>query len=382
MRLGILIYSLSGGGAERVVSYLLTHCISKGIDVHLIMMNTGINYEIPENTKIHYIENSNPNEHGVIKALKIPFLAYKYARLVKPLELTHSLSFLTRPSFINILSRFFSSYKFKVITNERAFPSLQYSYKGFQSWFNKKMIKSLYKKSEAVISNSHGNANDLVSNFKVPSDKMHVIHNPIDLDKISVINPVEDFFDTSKFNVITVGRLDIGKNHKMIINAISKLNNIDIHLYIIGSGPMKSELEDLIEKLKLNNQVFLLGYQANPYGYLKSADLFAFGSNHEGFPNVLLEAMACKLPILSTNCQSGPNEIMELKSEKDNDIMLTDYGILTPVKDVDSMAKAFKYFINNEKYMRDCISSGEKRIKEFEKNIILKEYLDLISLSK
>lgn len=378
MRLGILIYSLSGGGAERVVSYLLTHCISKEIDVHLIMMNTGVNYDIPKSTRIHYIENSNPNEHGVIKALKIPFLAYKYARLVKKLELTHSLSFLTRPSFINVLSRFFTSYKFKVITNERAFPSLQYSYKGFQSWFNKKMIKSLYKKSEAVISNSNGNANDLISNFKVPSDKMYVIHNPIDLDKISDINPKEDFFDATKFNIITIGRLDIGKNHKMIINAINKLNNTNIHLYIIGSGPMQSELEDLVEKLNLKNQVFLLGYQANPYGYLKSANLFAFGSNHEGFPNVLLEAMACNIPIISTNCQSGPSEILKLQNDKSDDIMITDYGILTPVKNDEAMAKGISHFLDNKSFTEKCKINGLKRIKDFDKEKILNQYIDLV----
>ena len=154
MRLGILIYSLSGGGAERVVSYLVSYCIKNDIDVYLIMMNNSIKYNIPENTEVHYIEKSNATESGIIKALKIPFLAFKYARLVKKLQLTHSLSFLTRPSFVNILSRRFTRHRYTIITNERAFPSLQYSYKNFQSTFNKKLIKALYKKSKVVISNS------------------------------------------------------------------------------------------------------------------------------------------------------------------------------------------------------------------------------------
>ncbi|WP_111682649.1 glycosyltransferase [Winogradskyella tangerina] len=379
MRLGILIYSLSGGGAERVVSYLVTYCIQNNIDVHLILMNPGIKYDIPEETKIHYIEKSNPQESGIIKALKIPFLAYKYAKLVKKLELTHSLSFLTRPSFVNVLSRKFTKHNYKVITNERAFPSLQYSYKGFQSTFNKKMIKSLYKKSEMVISNSYGNAGDLVNNFEVPSQKMHVIHNPIDLEKINDIAPVEDFFDSSKFNMVTLGRLDIGKNHTMLIKALHKLQNPQLRLYILGSGDMQDELENLVNKLDVNSQVRFLGFDPNPYKYLKSADLFVFGSNHEGFPNVLLEAMACGLPILSTNCQSGPSEIMELKQPKDNDIMLTDYGILTPIKHVDSMAKGMDYFIKNKRFVEACIKNGQNRIKDFEKNSILKEYIDLIS---
>lgn len=378
MRLGILIYSLSGGGAERVVSYLVSYCIKNNIDVHLILMNSSINYDIPADTKIHYIEKSRATESGIIKALKIPFLAYKYGKIVKELQLTHSLSFLTRPSFVNVLSRKFTNYDFKVITNERAFPSLQYSYKSFQSTFNKKMIKSLYKQSDMVISNSYGNASDLVDNFEVPSQKMQVIHNPIDLAKINKIKPIEGFFDSSKFNMVTIGRLDIGKNHIMLIKALHKLQNPLLKLYIFGAGNMQEELEDLINKLDVNAQVILMGFDSNPYKYLKSADLFVFGSNHEGFPNVLLEAMACSKPILTTNCQSGPSEIMELKKPKDNDIMLTDYGILTPIKNVDAMAKGMSHFVNNNSFVQDCVDNSQKRIKDFEKDSILKEYIDLI----
>tara|TARA_R110002111_G_scaffold110212_5_gene169543 strand:+ start:19975 stop:21129 length:1155 start_codon:yes stop_codon:yes gene_type:complete len=378
MRLGILIYSLSGGGAERVVSYLVSYCVNNDIDVHLILMNPTIKYDVPKSTKTHYIEKSDPSESGIKKALKIPLLAYKYAKLVKKLQLTHSLSFLTRPSFINVIANELTSYKFKVITNERAFPSLQYSYKGFQSTFNKTLIKSLYKKSDLVISNSYGNAGDLVDNFEVPSDKMKVIHNPIDLEKINTTKPNTSFFDSEKFNIITLGRLDIGKNHEMLIRAIHQLQNPILRLYIFGVGDLHEEFEKLIEKLGLKKQVFLMGFSPNPYQYLKSADLFIFGSNHEGFPNVILEAMACGLPILSTNCQSGPSEIMELKTVKE-DIMITDYGILVPIKNTDLMAKGISYFTENKTYAETCKTNGKSRIKDFEKDTILKKYIDLIN---
>ena len=378
MRLGILIYSLSGGGAERVVSYLVSYCVSNNIDVHLILMNPTIKYNVPKSTKIHYIEKSDPSESGIKKALKIPVLAYKYAKLVKELKLTHSLSFLTRPSFINVIASKLTSYKFKVITNERAFPSLQYSYKGFQSSFNKTLIKSLYKKSDLVISNSYGNAGDLVDNFEVPSEKMKVIHNPIDLGKIENTESNLSFFDSEKFNIITLGRLDIGKNHEMLIRAIHQLQNPILRLYIFGVGDLNEHFEKLIEELGLKEQVFLMGFSPNPYQYLKSADLFIFGSNHEGFPNVLLEAMACDLPILSTNCQSGPSEIMELKTVKE-DIMITDYGILVPIKNTDLMAKGISYFVENSNYAETCKTNSKSRIKDFEKDTILKKYIDLIN---
>lgn len=377
MKLALLIYSLSGGGAERQASYILAYCVKNNIEVHLVLMNTTIKYELPENLPIHYIETSSPSESGILKVLKIPLLAYKYAKLVKKLNITHSVSLLSRPNYINVIASKFTRYKFNVITNELAFPTLQYSYKGFQSNFNKTMIRLLYPKSDLLIGNSKGNAIDLVENFGVPNEIVKVVHNPIDLSKIENIEPVTSFFDAEAFNIITLGRLDIGKNHEMLIRAIHMQQNPMFKLYIYGVGDMHEHLNNLISELNLKEQVYLMGFDPNPYQYLKAADLFIFGSNHEGFPNVLLEAMACGLPILSTNCQSGPSEIMELKAAKD-DIMLTDYGILVPIKNTALMAKGIKYFVEHKSFTEHCKANGKQRIKDFEKDKILKEYINLI----
>ncbi|MFD1014843.1 glycosyltransferase [Winogradskyella rapida] len=381
MKLAIFIYSLSGGGAERQTSYILSYCHNHNIDAHLILMNTIIKYEVPKEIPIHFLEQSESDENGTIKALKIPYLAYKYSRLLKKLQITHSVSLLTRPNYINLIAQKLTRHPFKVIVNELAFPSLQYSYPGFQSKFNKTLIKNLFKNADLIISNSEGNAKDLIDNFEVPSGIVSVVHNPIDLKKINAIAPVPDVFDPQNFNIITLGRLDVGKNHKMLIEAIAQLNHPRVRLYIFGVGDMQEPLEDLIQKLDVDQHVFLMGFDPNPYQYLKAADLFMFGSNHEGFPNVLLEAMACQLPILTTNCESGPNEIMELKTIK-NDLMITDYGILVPVKNKDLMAKGIQYFLDHKTYAESCKTHGKRRILAFEKNNILKKYLDLIINTK
>ena len=184
MKIAVLIYSLSGGGAERQTTYILSHCVKNNIDVSLILMNSSIKYELPKGLPIYYLEKSNAEESGFIKALKIPYLAFKYSKMLKELNITHSVSMLTRPNFINIISRKLTKHKFKVIINELAFPTLQYSYGDFQSKFNKFMIKSLYKKSDLVIGNSYGNAKDLIENFSMPQNKTQVVQNPIDLTKI------------------------------------------------------------------------------------------------------------------------------------------------------------------------------------------------------
>lgn len=376
MKLGILTYSLSSGGAERVVSYLLPYFMDLKIEVHLILMNSEINFEIPEDMAIHYLGNSESEENGLLKLMKVPFLAYKYAQLCKKLKLTHSFSLLSRPNYINILSKYFGTHNYKIIISERAHPSLQYGYHDFKSIVNKFLIRNLYSKSEMVICNSNGNANDLIKNFGLSYEKTSVIHNPIDLQKIDNILPLENFFDRNIFNLISVGRLDQGKNFKLLINSVRDIPNV--RLYILGEGSEKQELEKMIASKNLEDKVFLLGFDSNPFKYLKSADLFIFGSNHEGFPNVLLEAMACHLPILSTNCPSGPDEILQLTDPSTNELMFTDYGILVPVDNENLMIKGIKYFLNCPNYLNNCKNNSKERVKHFGRDEILKNYYKCI----
>ncbi len=372
MRLGILVYSLSGGGAERVVSYLLAHFHLNKVEIHLFLMNNVIKHDVPDGVTIHFIEKSSSNESGVKKLLKIPLLAYRYAKLTKKLNITHSLSLLTRPNYINIIARYFNRGINKLMVSERAFPSLQYGYGDINSKINRFLISKLYPKADLIICNSEGNKNDLIENFGIPELATTVINNPIDFKKIDLIAPIEDFFDRNYFNLISVGRLDEGKNHKLLINAVSELSNV--RLYILGEGHLRHELEDLIKSKNLGEKVFLLGFNSNPYTYLKSADLFIFGSNHEGFPNVLLEAMACSLPILSTNCKSGPSEILEYDEKEINGLMVTDYGILVPVKNEEAMKKGIEYFSVNQSYYSQCKENIIKRIQDFDTSIILGEF--------
>lgn len=360
------------GGTERVVSYLLHYFSDLNIEVHLILMNPGVQFDFPDNLKVHYIAKSKIDERGVIKFIKIPFLAYKYAKLSKKLNLTHSFSLLSRPNYINVLSKLFNNKKCKIIISERAFPSLQYGYSNLTSKLNKFLISKLYSKSDLVICNSFGNANDLKTNFNVPKEKINVIHNPVDLQKIMIIKPITNFFDSNYFNLVSVGRLDIGKNHELLINAVSKINTVK--LYIIGEGQQRSELEEIIRTKRLQDKVFLLGYDPNPYKYMKAADLFIFGSNHEGFPNTLLEAMSCGLPILSTNCKSGPDEILQLKVPSVDEVMITDYGILVPVNNEELMIEGIHYFMNSPDFLSNCRINVKNRAKHFSKEEILKKY--------
>lgn len=372
MTLSIFIYSLSGGGAERVVSYLLPYLQKRGHSVHLVLMNSTISYTLPKDISIHYLENSKPNEHGVFKLLKLPYLAYKYAKLTKKLKLTHSFSLLSRPNYVNIMMRFFNKNPPKVIISERNYPSMQYGYGDLQSKINKYLIKKLYYKADLTIGNSKANVEDLINNYNVCKKLTKVIQNPIDIDVIDKIPPVSDFFDADYFNIITVGRLEAVKNHELLIKAMP-LKGLS-RLYILGKGHLLAPLKKLVADRNFTDRVFFLGFDNNPYKYMKEADLFIFGSNHEGFPNVILEAMCCGLPILTTNCKSGPDEILQLKSPMNDDIMITPYGVLSPVTNTKLMRKGLDYFLNNPAYLRSCSKNALTRVRDFEKEKVLENY--------
>lgn len=372
MNIAIFINSLSSGGAERVVSYLLPYLLKKGHTVHLILMSTNISYVIPEEVTLHYIEKAKNGESGIYKFIKLPFLALKYGRLMTKLKITHSFSLLSRPNYVNLVSRSIGLHKTKVIISERNYPSLQYGYKDIQSKINSFLVRWLYPKADLIIGNSEANVADLIDNFGIDEIATSVIQNPIDIESIEEKKGINDFFDHHQMNLVTVGRLEPQKNYNLLIDIMERVPKIK--LFILGKGMLEDTLKQRVAQKNLRDRIVFLGYSSNPYEYLKKADLFIFGSNHEGFPNVILEAMSCGLPILTTNCKSGPDEIMDLKEASLDDIMITPNGILAPVGNLELMIKGLEYFMQNPDYMLSCRENVRQRIKVFAKEEILKKY--------
>ncbi|NYJ28034.1 glycosyltransferase [Allomuricauda sp. ARW1Y1] len=376
-KIAIFINSLAGGGAERVTSYLLPYLVNKGHAVVLVLTEEELAYPVPKEVPIHYLDKSGKNESGVAKLLKLPWLAYRYAHFLRNENITHSFSLLTRPCYINIMARWFTSHPYKLMVSERNFPSMQYGGNHLQARINNFLVKRLYPKADLVVSNAKASAQDLVDNFGVAKERTRTIYNPIDIDKIQQMEAIQDFFDSNYVNAVSIGRLVPEKNHTFLLDAVLPFNHL--RLYIFGEGELRKSLEEKIQGLGLENRVFLMGFESNPFQYLKAADFFLFGSLNEGFPNVLMEAMCCGLPIVSTNCKSGPDEMMELNESKTDDIMFTDYGILTPVNDVACMQKALEYVLEHPEFLQACKPNLLQRIQDFRREPILEAYHQLIT---
>jgi len=369
-KLSILVNDLDTGGAERVVSILLD-MLKDRYDITLFMIHDIVFYDIPKEVKVVIVGNANLQDSGLIKLLKLPILGWQYKK--ENISSPISISFLSRSNYINILAKLFGM-RGKVIISERAMPSLQYS-NNIQGKINKFLIRHLFNRADLTVANSQGNALDLKNNFSI--NNTMVINNLFDVKKIVALSK-EDVALHDGFSFVSIGRLDEGKNHQLQIEAMQK---IDAKLYIIGDGILREKLEEQIVDLYLEDKVFLLGKQKNPYKYLSKADVFLFSSNREGFPNVLAEALACGLPVISTDCKSGPREILapstDMNFQLTEDVELAEYGILTATNSLKSMTIAMTLMQEDDDLREDYARKSTQRAMDFDKDIIIDKFIEI-----
>tara|TARA_X000000950_G_C13915862_1_gene660975 strand:+ start:3443 stop:4582 length:1140 start_codon:yes stop_codon:yes gene_type:complete len=350
MKIALLLNTLAFGGAERVGSYILKYYNDNNKEIILILFTKNIKLDIPKDVKVFSLYKKNIYTNNLLNFLLLPVLSFRLSKILKKERIDFCLSLTSRPNYVNILSSiFFTNVKYAI--SERSCPSQEYSGYSMKSIINKQLIRLLYHRCEKVICNSIGNKNDLIKNFKIKNEKIKVINNPIDLELIKKIKK-SDSFDTRFINFVSVGRLDLNKNFKMMINVFSKIRNNNVRLYIIGYGDEYKNLNDLIVSLGIDQKVFLIGEKSNPFQFLKSSDAFLFTSKSEGFPNVLIESLACKTFIISHNCMAGPDEILFDKVIKSNNILENNYGILTPFNDENKFLEGIENFIRKIDFHR------------------------------
>ncbi|AFL69153.1 glycosyltransferase [Sulfurospirillum barnesii] len=365
LKVAFFISSLEAGGAERVVSLLIPELLLH-YDVTLILFNNTINYPLPPDVRIIILDQ---RAKFLGRFLALPFLAWHYKKRCQSLGIEISLSFLNRPNYCAVLAQCMGLHV-KMIISERAMPLLQHQY-GLKGFVNRLLMRWLYPKAECIIVNSKRNA--------------WVLHNAFGLKNVkTIVNPTTLQADSVQkqkipFTFITIGRLDEGKNHCSLLEAMVHVN---AQLWIIGEGVLRSKLEYQIEKLNLKHKVKLLGYQANPAQWLLQANAFVFSSLYEGFPNVLLEALSCGLPVISTDCLSGPREILAPQTDymyqMTKDIEVAEFGILVPINDAQAMQKAMQCLIDDEVLYAHYCSQAFKRAQDFAIESIAKQWCNIL----
>lgn len=337
VKLYFLINSLAGGGAEKVAIRLSEHLPMSAF----ILLERDVKYKTDK--PIFFLSNHSTKTSPIIKTLSIPTYAYKLSKFLEKNSLV--VSFLERANFVNIISKLFK--KNKAIISVHM--DQQTGHTGLRK-LNKLLVKFLYQKADLVVAVSHGVRQSLI-NLGIEKDKVKVIYNPYPIDEIRELakEPLGSYEEIFKHPVlITAGRLTKPKGQWYLLRVFKALKekHKDLKLVILGEGELKDYLVKLSQELGLKTyvwdrdklsesfNVYFLGFQKNPFKFIARSKLFVFPSLWEGFPNALVEAMACGVPVVSSDCRSGPREILAPDTDFNYQTQkpeFAEYGVLMPV---------------------------------------------------
>ena len=311
VKLLFFIPSLGSGGAERVVVNLLRNIDRNRFDLTLAILNTHTSVfleDLPED--VNFI---------VIGSSRVRYAVVKIFKLIKELKPDIVFSTLGHLNLLLAILRPLFSKKIRFIGREDSILSISLTdYSSPRLW--RFGYRIFYHNFDQIICQSKFMRDDLLTNFGIPDKKMKVINNPVDVARIRKMasEPVEpdgsiasSASSEKAINLISVGRLVPTKGYDLIIEALSLCEKGRFHLKILGRGPEEDKLKSLAKSLGVADQVSFLGFKKNPYAYIAKADAYILSSRHEGFPNVVLEALACSTPVLATPAPGGTREILD-----------------------------------------------------------------------
>lgn len=347
--------SLNFGGRERVLSQLINFFSEKDeATIHLILYgkNRDVHFEINHNVLIHKPDfefNENPEIFSTIKTLL--FLRKSF----KMLNINIIISFEELWNRFVLLSSL--GLKIKKIISNRNNPYRDYGF------VDRILAKFLYPQADILIAQTQIAKEVYEKRYKLKS--CIVIGNPI--KQIEINNFIE-----RENIIVSVGRLMSSKNHDRLIKIFGKSNHKDWKLILVGGDfanqNNSKKLKKLIYNLNLENQVILAGSQKDVNSYLLKSKIFAFTSSKEGFPNVIGEAMAAKLPVVSYDCIAGPSEMIDDGLN----------GFLIPVFNDDLFLEKLEFLMNNNEIREEMGQNAIKKIKQFDANNICIQFYETI----
>ncbi len=363
-KISLVLPNLIGGGAERLALYLADDWIKHGFSVEIVLMERSGELIPLVNPKVKIIDLGAKRIRNVIPLL------YKYIKSARPNVILVGMWPLTSVSIVAWLLTKKVGNMYVIDHNQLSESVLNEL--NFSAFYLKYIMKFTYPFSSGIMAVSHGVKKDLCRLAGINEKNIKVIYNPAATGVPSNIKVSNDekkclWGSGLQYNILTVGSLNKQKNHELLIRAFFKISTkLNAKLIILGEGRERTNLENLILKLELGDRVDLAGFNSNPYPWYLTADLFVLSSNWEGLPTVLIEALECGLPIVSTNCPSGPDEILENGS----------YGKLVPMNNINALSDAIESSLMES---HDPLPLT-KRAKDFTILNISRKYLEYFKL--
>jgi glycosyltransferase involved in cell wall biosynthesis len=360
-KIAFFLPSLAGGGAEKIALNLARSLSERGFDIDIVLGDASGEYlqHVPASIRVVGLGKSRP-------FLAIPALI-KYLRAEQPAVL---FSTIINANIAALLAQLLSGITIRCVIREASTLSVDLDHSSvFNRFLIPRLVFWIYPRAHAIIVPSHGVADDFAKVTGLPRESIQVIYNPVVTKTLldQAQQPIDHpWLQTAETPVIIgMGRLTRQKDFETLIRAFARVKReLPARLILLGEGEDREELEDLCQNLGIENDVDFRGFASNPYAFLSHAALFVLSSRWEGLPGALIEALACGTKVISTDCPSGPREILG------NGI----YGQLVPVGDNSAMAEAMLKALSGT-YIA---ATPTERIGLFEAESNIDRYLELL----
>ncbi len=360
MRLAFFIPSMRGGGAERVTVTLVREIAARGYAVDLLLAQCeGPNLNaVPDTVRLIDLKASRV-------LFSLPALV-RYLRRERPRAL---LSMMFHTNIVTLWAHRLAGIPTRVVVSERV--GLEWRFKhatrrvgAILPW----LIKRFYPWADDIVAVSNGVADELVRLAGIPREHVRTIYNPVVRPELrdKMQAPLDDawFGPDQPPVVVGVGRLTAQKDFPSLMRAVARVRQSrPVRLLILGEGEQRSELEALARQLGIEQDVRLPGFAANPYAYMARAAVYVLSSRWEGLPGVLIEALYCGVPVIATDCPSGPREI--LADGK--------YGKLIPVGDLEALTRAIETALADE-----IPRPPGESWRPFDMETVVQQYVDVL----
>ncbi|MDO8577333.1 MAG: glycosyltransferase [Candidatus Wildermuthbacteria bacterium] len=369
-KLLFLIATLYQGGGERVVSELSLN-FPPEIETTILLYENKISYPF----KGRLLNLNVPiSLNFFLRGFSFIMRFFKFRKVLAKERPDYVVSFGNSGNMMNILANPKAIVRIDLPIGE--------SNKGFWGFLYKVFVRFFFGRAKMIISVSQFAAKEAVEKFGVPKEKIRVLHNPVNIDKIRRLSqePIDSYQEVFEHPVvITMGRITKQKGQQYLLKAFKlvKESISSAKLVILGSGELQTSLLQLAKDLGIERDVHFLGWQKNPFPFLARSKVFALSSLWEGLPDVLLEAMASGLPIISTDCKSGPREILAPSTDsakETRDIEVGEYGILVPVAQEQMLSEAIVRVLSNASFAAELGEKARKRAEDFRVEKIIKQW--------
>jgi len=361
--IAILLPDLRGGGAERVMVDLAREFAGRGHAVEFVLMQATGDFLPEAQREFSVVDLATP------RTRYLPGPLARYVRERKPYALIANMWPLTSAA---VISRALSRQSCRLLLVEHNTLTRQYAaWGGLHMTLLCTSMSATYRFADQVAAVSEGSAIATAKLARLPSDQVTVLHNPIPqrpIPRPEALAMADAFWACPRgVRILTVGSLKEQKNHPLLLRAFAAMGRPDERLMLLGQGTNEATLRALAADLGIADRVIFAGFHADPSPLYATADLFVLSSDYEGLPTVLIEALSFGLPVVSTDCPSGPAEILQGGR----------FGRLVPVGDTAALARA----------MEDALAASVdrealiRRASDFAPEIAARKYLDVLGLT-